>query len=224
MMTKRIFLTLIFSVILLSSCSKENTETYNEQVDKINLEFVSEKKDLVKKHILKNLEDSLNVNTSVKEINQLEIKYEKKLNEINDLFLEHQVIRPFQIKKTTDLELANYGVQVGINVKNRTVFNYLLNEAVNLIIKMSLIAGIVLLFGFIFNHTSPFALFKALFSHIIVFILFAVFSYFLSPAKYFGWISSDLEKETEKIITLNIEKTEKDIKEIKRINLNENKK
>lgn len=216
------FRLLKFSTFLLITCftiACSDDDTYAEKVNKLNEEFVEDKKELLTKVVVHKLEDSLNSGKSIKKINDLERDYENKLNELNDLFLGQEVIAPFEIKKTTEIELAQYGMQVDLNIKNRTVFNVILKEFTNWLIKMAVIAIIVFIIGFFVNYTSPFALFKVIFSHPIVFIIFGLFSYFLSPAKYFGLIASDLENETEKIISVNIEKTENAIEEIKTINI-----
>jgi len=221
---KVIYYYLKHSLLFILFCftySCNDNDSYNEKIDKVNEEFIADKKELLTQIIVEKIEDSLNSKNSIDKLNNLENDYENKLNELNDLFLGQEIIVPFELKKTTELELAEYGLQVDLNVKNRTVFNVILKEATSLLIKMVVIAVIVIILGFFVNYSTPFALFKVLFSHPIVFVIFAIFSYFLSPAKYFGLIASDLENETEKIISVNIEKTKNDINQTKAINLKE---
>lgn len=206
-------ITLIFILFcFFNSCSDD--DTYQEKVNEINEEYKEERKEIITELVVERVKHKSNTEKSVKKLNELEEDYEEKLNELNDLFKGQEIITPFKIEKTTDVELAGYGMQVELNIKNRTVFNVIINKVTNKLFEVLILALFVILLGFFVNYSKPFALIGVLLSHWIIIIIFFAIGIFFSPAEYFGLIASDLENETEKIIDLNFDKKENNISKL----------
>ena len=102
-------------------------------------------------------------------------------------------------------------MQVELNIKNRTVFNVIVNKVSGWLFEVLILALFVIVLGFFVNYSQPFALIRVLLSHWIIIIIFFAIGIFFSPAEYFGLIASDLENDTEKIIDLNFQKSENNI-------------
>ena len=217
-MTKNYLKGIILSLIiaLLTSCEREESSlSYEEKVEKITSDFKERKKDLLSKIIMDKVSDSLFSKEKLNELNELENNYENELNDLNENLIENRYIKPFEIKKTTELNVADYSLKVGLNIENRTVFNIIVKEVTSLLIKASVLAFIILLLSRFVNYSLFKDLFKLLFGHPIVLIIFFAISYFLSPAKLLGLTSTALENETEKIISLDLKNTSDEINGIK---------
>ncbi|MAO47956.1 MAG: hypothetical protein CL527_04440 [Aequorivita sp.] len=204
----KILLSLIL-ICFINACT--DNDTYQEKVDKINQEYKEDKKEIITDIVVERIEHKSKSEKSVEKLNELEKNYEEKLNELNDLFKGQEVIAPFKIEKITDVELAGYEMQVELNIKNRTVFNVIVNKVSGWLFEGLILALFVIVLGFFVNYSQPFALIRVLLSHWIIIIIFFAIGIFFSPAEYFGLIASDLENDTEKIIDLNFQKSENNI-------------
>lgn len=204
----KILLSLIL-ICFINACT--DNDTYQEKADKINQEYKEDKKEIITDIVVERIEHKSKSEKSVEKLNELEKNYEEKLNELNDLFKGQEVIAPFKIEKITDVELAGYEMQVELNIKNRTVFNVIVNKVSGWLFEVLILALFVIVLGFFVNYSQPFALIRVLLSHWITIIIFFAIGIFFSPAEYFGLIASDLENETEKIIDLNFQKSENNI-------------
>ncbi|MBF31194.1 MAG: hypothetical protein CL529_08460 [Aequorivita sp.] len=204
----KILLSLIL-ICFINACT--DNDTYQEKVDKINQEYKEDKKEIITDIVVERIEHKSKSEKSVEKLNELEKNYEEKLNELNDLFKGQEVIAPFKIEKITDVELAGYEMQVELNIKNRTVFNVIVNKVSGWLFEVLILALFVIVLGFFVNYSQPFALIRVLLSHWIIIIIFFAIGIFFSPAEYFGLIASDLENDTEKIIDLNFQKSENNI-------------
>lgn len=207
---------LLLIIVFVTSCKRDdNSLSYEEKVEKLTSDFKEQKKDLLSKIIVEKVSDNLFSKEKLNELNKLENNYENELNDLNKNLIENRYIKPFDIKKTTVLNVADYSLKVGLNIENRTVFNIIVKEITSLLIKASVLAFIVLLLSRFVNYILFKDLFKLLFTHPIVLIIFIAISYFLSPAKLLGLTSTALENETEKIVSFDLKNTSDEINEIK---------
>ncbi|WP_396596290.1 hypothetical protein [Dokdonia sp. R86516] len=195
----------------LNACNDD--DTYHEKVNEISEEYKEDKKELISEIVVERVKNKSNTEKLVKELNQLEGDYEENLNELNDLFKGQDLITPFKIEKTTEVELSGYAMQVELKIKNRTVFNAILNKAAGWLFEVLILTLFVILLGFFVNYSKPFALIRVLLSHWVIIIIFFAIGIFFSPAEYFGLIASDLENEIEKIIDFNLDKKQNNISE-----------
>lgn len=211
---------LSFFTIFISCGSDDNSLSYEEKVEKLTSVFKEQKKDLLSEIIVEKISDSLTSQERLTELNKLETDYENELNELNNNLIENKYIKPFEIKKTTELNVADYSIQVNLNVENRTVFNIIIKEISSLFIKVTVLGFMVLLLSRFVNYSLTKDLFILLFKHPIIFIIFLAISYFLSPANYLGLTSTAIESETEKIVSIDLEKTTEKINNTKVENVN----
>ncbi|MBT0608353.1 hypothetical protein [Aequorivita echinoideorum] len=196
---------LMFLFCFITACN--DNDTYQEQLNEINQDYKDNRKEIITDIVVERIEHKSKSEKSVEELNELEKDYEEKIKELNDLFKGQEIIAPFKIEKTTDVELAGYAMQVELNIKNRTIFNMIVNKVSGWVFEVLILALFVIILGFFVNYSQPFELISVLLSHRIIIIIFFAIGIFFSPAEYFGLIASDLENETEKIIDMNFQKS-----------------
>lgn len=212
---------IVSSFLFLFSCSSNDEKSsYEDNVNRITKNFIAQKTILLSEIIQEKHNDSIVSSKKLVELNKLEAEYENSLNQLNENLSEKSFINTFEINKTTELNISQYGVQLDLSIKKQTVFNWLIKEIINFIIKVIVLGLIIFLLSRLGNYIVGIDLFKKLISHRYIFIVFLIICFFLSPAKYFGLLLSNEDSEIEKIVTLNVENTVKHIEETKDKNVN----